>query len=326
MKTAAFPRLVGDIAGTHARFAMVLDAEQGVQDVALYQADRFESLWAALQCYLAECASAVPRSCAIGIATPVVGDQVRMIDHHWSFSIRDLQRNLGVERLLVLNDFAALALALPVLSAAERRQIGTGQAVAGTPVALIGAGTGLGVAGLMPSPDGSGHWPISGEGGHVSLQSHDPEEMEVLSVLRRRFGHVSAERALSNAGLVNLHQALCALHGRPTPSLDLAAIIQAGLTGRDLLCEQVLTLFCGLLGQVTGNLALTYGARGGVYIGGGIVPRLGSWFDRSPFRSRFEAKGRFAGYMREVPTWVVQAGTSPALLGACRALDLSHLN
>lgn len=87
-----------------------------------------------------------------------------------------------------------------------------------------------------------------------------------------------------------------------------------------------MTLLCGLLGQVAGHLALTYGARGGVYIGGGFVPRLGSWFDRSPFRSRFEAKGRFAGYLREVPTWVVQAGTSPALLGACRALDLSHLN
>jgi glucokinase len=194
--------------------------------------------------------------------------------------------------------------------------------VGGGSAALLGPGTGLGVSGLLPGPAG---WvPISGEGGHVTLGSADPFEAAVLAELAARFGHVSAERALSGPGLENLYRATCRVLGRPALELAAPAISAAALARQDAACEQTLALFCGLLGHVAGNLALTLGARGGVYIGGGIVPRLGEAFDRSPFRERFEAKGRFSAYLAAVPTWVLTADTSPALLGAARALDELH--
>jgi glucokinase len=319
--TTSYPRLVGDVGGTHARFALVLQASGAVQQVARYRCDDFDTLWQAVQRYLAEHTQVAPRSCAIGVATPVMGDHVQLTNHPWSFSIRELQQLLGVERLLVLNDFSALALSLPALPATELRQVGGGVAVPGAPMALIGPGTGLGVSGLLPVPGGHGHVPIGGEGGHVTLSSFEPEEAAVLARLHQVFGHASAERALSGPGLENLHQAVCEVAGHATARWPAQQITERALAGDDAAAVKTLTVFCGLLGNVAGNVALTLGARGGVYIGGGIVPQLGAWFDRSPFRQRFESKGRFTDYLRAIPTWVVQSEVSPALIGASRALD-----
>jgi glucokinase len=323
MASETFPRLVGDIGGTNARFALQREPDRPVEEVASYPCREFPSLLDALHRYLDEHAGGErPRACAIGVATAVTGDRVQLTNSHWTFSIEELRRRLGVQRLLVLNDFSALALSLPALSDGERRQVGGGTPVQEAPIALIGPGTGLGVSGLLPTPDGHRYVPIGGEGGHATLSSFDPEEAAVLALLHRDFGHVSAERALSGPGLENLHRALVTLRGAPARERGAAQIVEAALRGSDTLCESALTMFCSLLGNAAGNLALTLGARGGVYIGGGIVPRLGAWFDRSPFRERFEAKGRFRDYLSPIPTYVVQADASPALVGASRALDL----
>ena len=275
-----------------------------------------------MRTYLAGVNGAAPRECAFGIANPVTGDRIRMTNHDWSFSIQALRTAMGFERLVVVNDFTALALALPVLPAAHLRAIGGGQADPYGPVALVGPGTGLGVSGLLPMGRSGVYLPVAGEGGHVTLAAETPDEFAALSVVRSRYGHCSAERVVSGAGLSDLYRALSEVRGGVAMERSPADITRLVLVDRDPLATEALSMFCGFLGSVAGNLALTLGARGGVYIGGGIVPRLGGFFDSSPFRARFEAKGRFQGYLSGIPTWVIDAPTSPALEGAARAFDL----
>ena len=227
---------------------------------------------------------------------------------------------LGVARLNVLNDFAALALALPALQARELRAVGSGKAAAGGPRALIGPGTGLGVAALVHGSEGR-ETVVSGEGGHVTLAATDDDEAAVLAWLRSKYGHVSAERALSGPGLGNLHQAWAAVQRVDVADLSAAEITRRALVGDDAACVAAMQLFLGFLGNVAGNLALTLGATGGVYLGGGIVPRLGDSIQASPFRQRFEAKGRFAAYLQAIPVWVIDSSGVPALRGAARSLD-----
>lgn len=313
------PRLLGDVGGTHARWAWQAAAGAPIEHVQTYPTDRFATIEEAVAHYLAEQRLPPPRQAAIGVATAVLGDRIEMTNHPWTFSISGLQRALGLERCLVLNDFSALALALPALRADERRAVGGGEAAPRSAVGLLGPGTGLGVSGLVPDADGD--WiPLDGEGGHVTLAAADAREAALLAVLRERFDHVSAERVLSGPGLVNLHQAHCMLEGRPAPELGAAEITRRALSDEDADCRRTLADFAGFLGSVAGNLALTLGARGGVYVGGGIVPRLGSALDALPFRARFEDKGRFRDYLERIPTWVVTART-PGLTGAARALD-----
>jgi glucokinase len=316
-----YPRLVGDIGGTNARFGWIERQGGELEGVVAYPAADFPTLQDAMQRYLDDHQRKPPRWCAIGIANPVVGDQVKMTNHHWSFSISDVQRKLGMDRFLVINDFTALALSLPALRADDLRQVGGGRAVAGAPLGLLGAGTGLGVSGLLPAMAGHGAIPVNGEGGHQTLAAMDDAEEAVIRALRERFGHVSAERALSGPGLVNLYEAVCKVRGAPVQPLKAADVSRRAVDGSDPQCVEALELFCSFLGNVAGNIALTLGALGGMYIGGGIVPRLGPWFDRSRFRERFESKGRFRGYLAGIPTYVVQAPVSPALIGAARALD-----
>ena len=314
-------RLLGDVGGTNARFALQPGPGDEPQAVAQYRCADFESLEAALRRYLDE-QHGLPRplEAAIGIANPIDGDQVRMTNHAWQFSIEALRRALGLQRLLFVNDFAALALALPLLRPDEVRPVGAGTAVAGAPLALIGPGTGLGVSGLLRGADGRDRV-LSGEGGHVTLAAADDDEAAVIDWLRHRFGHASAERALSGQGLQNLYQGWCARHGQAAEDLSAPQIGERALARSDPACDAALELFLSLLGNVAGNLALTLGARGGVYIGGGIVPRWGARIDASKFRQRFEQKGRFAAYLSGIPVQLIQPGDAPALRGAARALD-----
>jgi glucokinase len=321
MDPKTFPRLVGDVGGTNARFALIEAPDALPTDVATLPCAEHPSLQAAMQHYLAGLARPAPRWCAIGIANPVVGDQVRMTNHHWSFSIEEVRRLLGLERFLVINDFTALALSLPALAAADLRQIGPGAAIPEAPLGLLGPGTGLGVSGLLQARHGVRAIPINGEGGHVTLPPTDEREDAVVRQLRGRFGHPSAERALSGPGLVNLYEAMCEIDSVPAQTLDAAGVTASAAEGHDAQCRAAVDLFFSFLGTIAGNLALSLGALGGMYIGGGIVPRLGDAIDRSSFRERFEAKGRFRGYLRAIPTYVVQARVSPALVGAARALD-----
>ncbi|WP_137894687.1 glucokinase [Ramlibacter sp. 2FC] len=315
------PRLLADVGGTNARFAWQAGPGAPIEQQITLPCAGYATLEDALRDYLARCERPLPREGAIAIANPVDGDRVQMTNHHWSFSIAALQRALGFARLEVLNDFTALALALPALPPQALRQLGGGAARDQAAIALIGPGTGLGVSGLLP--DGGGGWvPLRGEGGHVSLAPDNAREQQVVAALARRHGHASAERAVSGQGLVDIHRALCEADGlAPPEDWGAAEVSQAALAGSDARCVEALTMFCALLGSVAGNLALTLGAQGGVYLGGGIVPRLGPWFDRSPFRARFEAKGRFRAYLAAIPVFVIEAAQSPALLGAARALD-----
>ena len=322
MKTQdTFPRLLGDIGGTNARFAWQDAIGAEPRDVAVYPGAEYDSLLGAISHYLKVQGKPTPAACAIGIANPIVGDRVKMTNHHWSFSISELKNQLGVQRLVVINDFTALALALPALPLSDLQQVGPGVAKALGNIALLGAGTGLGVSGLVASPTGQ-LVPVTGEGGHVTLSAHDDHEAAVIQHLRQRFGHVSAERVLSGPGLVNLYQTLCALAAHQAETLDAAAVIARAREGHDVQCATALDLFFNFLGSVAGDLALTLGARGGVYIGGGIVPRLITEMKRSSFRDRFESKGRFRDYLRDIPTLVINTKVSPAFVGAARALDM----
>jgi glucokinase len=318
MPADSHPRLLGDIGGTNARFAWLRAPGAPLEAVAQYRCADHATLQAAIAHYLAEHGHPQPATCAIGIANPITGDQVRMTNHHWSFSISALEQTLGVRALAVVNDFAALALSLQDLGPADLVALGGGPGCPQSARGVIGPGTGLGVSGLLPLP-GGGAAAITGEGGHVTLAACDADEEAVIAHLRARFGHVSAERVLSGPGLVNLHAACAELAGRAPRFAEPADVLAHA--GRDADCTRAVEHFCAFLGSAAGNLALTLGARGGVYIGGGIAPRLLEWLRRPGFRARFEGKGRFREYLAEVPTWVIRADVSPALLGASRALD-----
>jgi len=316
---APYPRLVGDIGGTHARFGWVQDAQSDITAIDAFLCDDQAGLDDVVGRYLIAHGLAAPRSGAIGIAAPVGGDVVAMTNRDWTFSISDMQGRLGLDRLLVLNDYAALAHALGGLRPDEVRRIGGGTPVERAPLALLGPGTGLGVSGLLVAP--GGRVPVVGEGGHVSLSAADEREDRVVAILRRRFGHASAERALSGPGLVNLYAASCELGGRPAEPLQPADISARARLGGDADCRQAVDLFLGFLGSVAGDLALTLGARGGVYIAGGIVVQLGDLVAGSRLRERFEAKGRYRAYLEGIPTSLIVDASGLALRGADAALE-----
>ena len=308
--------LVGDIGATHARFGLV--SPDGKVLVSRTLADEsYPTIEAALAAFLQERGSLpMPRQGAIAIASPITGDNVAMTNHPWRFSIRELGKRFGFDRLEVINDFTALALALPRLQPEDRLPVGGGDAVPSTPIGVLGPGSGLGVSGLVPSK--SGWIALTGEGGHATMAPATDRESAVLDRMRRHFDHVSAERILSGPGLINLYNTLAQLDGVPARGYTAPQITDLGVRAEDPLCVATLDMFCAMLGTMAGNLALTLGARGGVYIGGGIVPSLGRTFADSPFRARFEAKGRFHTYLGAIPTFVV-THPLPAFLG-CAAL------
>ena len=322
---AAYPRLLGDIGGTNARFGWQALANGPIERVQVLPCAEHSSLLEAAQTYLRDQAMSAPPCAAFGIANPVTGDQVAMTNHHWKFSVTALREGLGVSRFLLLNDFTALALSLTQLPESSKVQVGGGNAAPNAAIGLIGPGTGLGVSGLFPVGYQNKWMPIAGEGGHVSLTASTQHEFAAIQQLQKRYGHVSAERVISGAGLVDLYHALCDLkegHGREitTP----AEVLERAHEVPTSTANEALAMFCGFLGSVAGDLALTLGARGGIYIGGGIVPRMGEHFASSPFRERFEAKGRFKKYLQDVPTWVIHSPFSPALQGASEALSLTQ--
>ena len=298
------PRLLADIGGTYARFAVETSPEQFEHQASLRCADH-ANFHAAVTAYMANLPAAHIDHAAVAIANPVEGDQVRMTNYHWEFSIEQMRERLGLQTLVVVNDFTALALALPRLRPSQRRQVGGGSPVARSVVGLIGAGSGLGVSGLIPAEDG---WVALGtEGGHTSFSPRDERELDILRYAMTQHSHVSFERIVSGPGLELTYRALLHRAGRAVQALPAPEITRLALEGSDAVCVEALEAFCAMLGTAASNLAVTQGAMGGVFIGGGIVPRLGAWFDRSPFRARFEDKGRFSEYLRAIPTYVITA-------------------
>ncbi len=321
------PWLVADIGGTNARFGW-LSQLGPVQHVQTLRAADHAGPAAAARTYLLYlqqlqgAAYQPPQAAAFAVATAPDGDQVRFTNNSgWAFSRQATCVELELQELLILNDFEALALSLPRLGPGQLRSWGGATAApphAWQTLAVIGPGTGLGVAGIVPTRHG---WvAIPGEGGHATLSAADDFEAELLRCVRQHHAHVSAERLLSGIGLPVLHSAVAAVLGQAAPALTPEAVVQRGLAGTDAVCSRSLDTFCALLGGFAGNVALTMGARGGVYIGGGIVPRLGERFFLSNFRQRFEAKGRFQPYLQAVPTSLI-TDTQAALGGAALALE-----
>ena len=309
--------LVGDVGATNARFAL-LKPGGDLTPARSYLCDDYPTIGDALAAYLATSDGGAPSRAVLAVAAAPAGDVVRMTNHPWSFSIAELRTQLGLDRLTVINDFEANALSLPRLTGDDLAKVGTGEAIPGMPMGVLGPGSGLGVAGLVSS--GDAFIPVAGEGGHVTMAAADDEEATVLGLLRRRFDHVSAERVLSGPGLVNLYNALCELCGKPSAGLTAAQITDPKIMAEDACAARAASMFCAMLGTVAGNLAVTLGARGGIYIAGGIVPKLGDAFAQSKFRDRFEDKGRLRSYLAAIPTYVI-VRPDAALLGAAKLLD-----
>jgi len=314
----AASHLIADIGGTNVRFALVEPGStQPQQEMNLVCGD-FQGLEQAARHYLAVTGVSAVSRAAFDVATAVTGDLLKLTNSPWAFSIQQTRQALGLQQLLVINDFTALALSLPLLKAEDLRKLGGGDGVKGAPLALLGAGTGLGVSGLIAVRD---TWiPIQGEGGHVAFSPMDEREDGVLRVLRQRYGHVSAERIMSGPGLVGVYEALCTLDHVVAKSLKPEQVADAGMKATDPQCSEALRIFCSALGTAAANLVVTLGALGGLYIGGGIVPRLGDYFLQSQFRARFEHKGRFSRYVARVPAWIILA-ENPALRGLAFALE-----
>jgi glucokinase len=310
-------RLLADIGGTNARFALQRPGGDGFADIEVLACGDYPAIDDAIRAYLGNAAARGLevdglRHAAIAIANPVEGDEVSMTNHCWRFSIGALKAALGLDTLLVVNDFAALAMSLPHLEDGQRERIGGGVEQAGKPIGLIGPGTGLGVSGVIPC---GGRWiALAGEGGHASFAPVSRQEMTILQALWDEYGHVSAERLLSGMGLELIHRTLS---GQRLPAPEITA---RALDGSSISCRETVETFCAVLGSVAGNVALTLGATGGMYIGGGIVPRLGRLFTASRFRERFEGKGRLSAYLARIPTWLI-VEEYPALRGVAAMLD-----
>lgn len=308
---------VADIGATNTRFALV-GGDGGLTQVRVFGTADYPSIADAIKAYALEAASSKTlRNAVLAVACPVSGDEISLVNHPWAFSTAELRQQLGLEELRVLNDFTAVALAVPKLNAPDFIQIGGGHPVAENPIGVIGPGTGLGVSGLIPA--GGGWIPLQSEGGHVTLAPANVRESEVLNLVRCQLDHVSTERLVSGPGLITLYRALCELDGVSAVPLSSVEIADPQIGGNDTRAVEAIEMFCAMLGTAAGNLALTLGARGGVYIAGGIVPGLGASFQRPTFRRSFEGKGRFRNYLSKIPTYVITRPL-PALLGAAHLL------
>ena len=308
--------LIADIGATNARCALVDDKGRVIAP-EFFKNEDFGGVEHVLSTYLERRRSSDrPRRAAIAIAAPIVGDDVHMTNRGWRFNRTVLAEALGVAHLTLLNDFAAIAWALPSLGPEHVVKVGGGEPVARAPMVALGPGTGLGVSSVVPSTDG---WTVvEGEGGHQTLPAADEDEARVVELLREDFGHCSLERVLSGPGLVNLYQTLGRIAGRGAPTTtphDVTALAEKG----EPLARKTRDMFFAMLGTAAGNLALALGALGGVYIAGGIVPKFVDSLTRSAFRERFEAKGRYRWYMERIPTYVI-TDPVPAFIGLRRLL------
>ena len=312
--------LVGDIGGTNARLALWHAGR--LEQVRVLSTAAFDGPEQAIRSYLdtlGQHAGELDRVC-LACAGPVSGDEFRFTNNHWVISRTAFCRDLGLSDLLLINDFSALALGVTCLRKDELLDVRPGVVVADCPRLVLGPGTGLGVGTLLPDTRGGWH-ALAGEGGHVDLPIGSEREADLWSYLHRQLGHVSAENLLSGPGLVNLYRASCALDGKTLRFDSAAEVTQAALEG-DAQAIAVLEQFCTWLGRVAGNAALTLGARGGVYLAGGMLPRFADFLVASGFLAAFQAKGEMSGYLMHIPVWLVTA-EQPGLLGAGLALQRS---
>jgi glucokinase len=303
--------LVADIGATHTRLAVGEPGGSPRQTRVVENRD-FGGLSVLLREYLSGLPAPKPSRALLAAAGPVENNAVALTNLEWRIDGAELARELGMTSVRLYNDFMALAAALPWLEDSERLQLGGSDPLPHATKAVLGPGSGLGVAGLIHTPHG--WWPVAGEGGHVTLPPRDEHEAEVLADMREGHWHVSAERVLSGPGLVGVYRAIARRRVVEVPKQIAPADVVAHASGRDAIARETLNLFFSMLGTVAGDLALTFGARGGVYLGGGILPRVRDMLQRSHFRERFEAKGRLQPYLARIPAYLITA-EAPALRG-----------
>lgn len=313
----ALSRLVGDIGGTNVRLALVSDGDAIASNVTL-NGDDYASLHAAIRSGLDQLANdTAPEEGVLAVAGPVTDTHFNLTNRPaWTEEVDALRQAVGLKRLTVLNDFAALALAVPRFRPSDSRALGTPElaAVEGAPIALVGPGTGLGVSGLVRT--GAGWQPIAGEGGHILLAANNDREAEVLRLIRRYGVRPTNGRLLSGPGLRLIYCVLAGLAPGTGPSAREIA------SATDSFARETLALFASWLGTFAGDLALIFGARGGVYIGGGVVPKLGAVFPADRFRAAFEDKGQVAAYIKDIPTRLITRPDA-GLIGAAAAFGLT---
>ncbi|MGB8402084.1 glucokinase [Bradyrhizobium sp.] len=294
--------LLADIGGTNARFAVLTEGTVGtITHMAVSDHGSFRE---AFSLYLGN----LPEAGTIHAAILAVSGTVRngrcaLTNNPWVVDAAELRAACEFSTVRLINDFEAVAWSLPRLSGDKLLQVGGRQPVKGAPLAALGPGTGLGMAANIPQANG--HLVLSSEGGHSTLAGCSLREDAVINHLRQRFGHVSAERVLSGSGLENLHEALAVLDGVVLPRRRAAEITRNGITGTCATSQAAIEMFCAMLGTVAGNLALTLGAKGGVYIAGGILRHMPQYFVSSPFRARFEDKGRLRNYLEPIPVFLI---------------------
>jgi glucokinase len=294
--------LLGDIGATNARFAVLIDGMLGpIEWIEVAHHPTFDG---AVKHFLQSHGRDLRVAHALlAIAGPVKDDRCEFTNCPWTVDSRDLQNQFGFRSVQLVNDFEATASSLPHLTKQDLHSLGEGPGVPGASMVVLGPGSGLGVAGLVQN--GAGHVVVPTEGGHATMAGDSLREDAILNVLRQRYGHVSAERILSGPGIENLYGVIAALDGTAAPFCDAAQITVAALEGACPISREALNMFCAMLGGFAGNLALTYGARGGVYIAGGIAPRIFDFLVNSEFRLRFEQKGRLTAYLKAIPTQVI---------------------
>ncbi len=302
---------VADVGGTNIRLALVENGS--LTHITKYLCKQFDSITDAITHFAHQAnVDSFDYGC-IAIACPVNDDLVKMTNHTWAFSKTALKKELNLARLLVINDFSAVAYSLPTLTEEQVIQVGSGKPFAQGNIAVFGPGTGLGVEHLTWT---SGGWKtLDGEGGHVDFAPNDENDLIVWRYIKAKLGRVPAEELLSGRGLVNIYKALARHNGIETVFDDPADITKHALANTDPTCVNAVQLFCRVMGSFAGNLALNLCTTGGVFIGGGIASRLGEFFVNSDFRSKFEDKGNFAGYVKNIPTYLINE-PDHGLLGA----------
>jgi len=294
--------LLADIGGTNARFAVLHDGM--VSQISHLAVGEYATFHGAVDAYLGKLPDAgAIRAAIIAVAGVVQNGRGVLTNSSWVIDAAELHAVYGFSPARLVNDFEAVAWSLPRLAEDRLRQIGGRQPVAGTPLVALGPGTGLGMA--VNIPHAAGPIVLSSEGGHATMAGNSPREDAVIGHLRQRFGHVSAERVLSGNGLENLYQALAALDGLALPTRHAAEITRDGVDGSCATSRAAVDMFCAMLGTVAGNLALTLGAKGGIYIAGGILRRVPDYLARSAFRARFEDKGRLRSYLEPIPAYLI---------------------
>lgn len=310
--------LVADIGGTNARFALVTSEDLAPRQQQVLGTADYAGFPEAVKAYLRSTDGPRPVGGLCAIANPVQHDFLRMTNHHWAFSIEASRKQLGFQVLRFVNDFSAQALAMPWLEADEYDRISGGTPRPGEPLAVLGPGTGLGVSALLPNTQG---WQaLDSEGGHVSYTPVNPREQALANILQQRYGHCSAERIVSGPGLVATYTALCDLDGRESEPLTPVDVSRRAACNTDRLCSEAIEIFTQGLATTASNLALTLGAGGGVYLVGGLLPKLGSLFESERFYERFITKGRFSDYLASIPVYRVNAA-QPALRGLAHNLN-----